>query len=91
MKIHQEELKHPTQASRIRLNVYELAAPPAPVYGMDALIRSGRHLVTEDRIGTTTVVATLGNYPTREAALARLNERVTELQAQQWERPPRSA
>ena len=53
MLLYSEEMQHPTQASLVRLNVYELDIPAAPVYGMDALMRQGRYLVTEDRIGTT--------------------------------------
>jgi hypothetical protein len=83
MQIHKEELQHPTQASRVRLNVFEV--PPAPnVYGMDALARKGHYLVTEDRIGTTTVVATLGTFASRDDALGRLRRRADELKAQHY-------
>jgi hypothetical protein len=91
MKIHQEELLHPTQASRVRLSLYELKAPPAPVHGMDALLRTGQFLVTEDRVGTTPVVSTLGSFPTRDEALARLRRRSEELQTQHYRPLPRSA
>lgn len=91
MRIHQEELQHPTQASVVRLNVYEMKAEPGAVHGMDALQRHGAYLVTEDRIGTTKVVATLGSFPTREAALERARRRVAELEAQQYRRLPASA
>jgi hypothetical protein len=81
MQIHKEELQHPTQASRVRLNVFEV--PPSPhVYGMEALTVKGHYLVTEDRIGTTTVVATLGTFAGRDEALARVRGRVDELKAQ---------
>jgi hypothetical protein len=73
------------------LNIFEMTAPPAPVYGMDALLRSGRYLVTEDRIGTTTVVATVGSFPTREQAQDRVRRRVEELLSQRYTRLPASA
>jgi hypothetical protein len=91
MQIHKEELQHPTQASRVRLNVYELSAPPAPVHGKDALLKNGRYLVTEDRIGTTKVVATIGSFATREEALERARRRAVELEAQKYRRLPVSA
>jgi hypothetical protein len=86
MVIHSEELQHPTQASTVRLNVYELDAPSAPVFGMDALMRAGRYLVTEDRIGTAKVVATLGSYATRDEAVARARQRAAELEGQHYRR-----
>ena len=90
MQIHTEELAHPIQASRVRLNVYELDAPPAAVHGMDALLKHGRYLVTEDRIGTSKVVATLGSFGTREEALERARRRAHELEGQRYRRlsPP---
>jgi hypothetical protein len=91
MRIHTEELQHPTQASVVRLNVYELKAPPAPVHGMEALLRHGSYLVTEDRIGTTKVVATVGRFATREQALERARQRAAELEAQKYRRLPASA
>jgi len=86
MQIFTEQLQHPTQASLVGLNVYEIDAPPAPVYGMDALMRRGRFLVTEERIGTTKVVATLGSYATKDEALERVRRRATELEAQRYRR-----
>lgn len=91
MRIHTEELQHPTQASLVRLNVYELNASPAPVHGMDALLKHGRYLVTEDRVGTSTVVATIGSFATREEALERARRRAAELEAQKYRRLPASA
>ncbi len=64
------EYEHPTQATRVRLQVFE-----APGEG---------YLVTEDRIGTVTVIATLGLFETREAALDRLESRGQELVRQQY-------
>jgi hypothetical protein len=83
MQIHREELQHPTQASRVRLNVFEMPKTP-DVYGMDALATTGHYLVTEDRIGTTTVVSTLGTFASREDAVARARRRVDELKAQHY-------
>jgi hypothetical protein len=58
---------------------------------MDALLRSGSFVVTEDRVGTSTVVATLGSFPTREAALDRVHRRSDELKAQQYRPAAKSA
>ena len=86
MQIHTEQLQHPTQASLVRLNVYEMDASPAPVYGMDALMHPGRYLVTEERVGTTKVVSTLGSFATKDEALGRARRRSTELEAQRYRR-----
>jgi hypothetical protein len=87
MQIHKEELHHPTQASRVRLNVFEVPPPPN-VHGMDALATKGHYLVTEDRIGTATVVSTLGTFASREDAVARARRRVDELKAQRYTPSP---
>jgi hypothetical protein len=70
MKVLSQEYEHPTQVSRVRLQVFEV---PGEGY-----------LVTEDRIGTVTVVATLGLFSTREAALRRLDSRGRELMGQRY-------
>jgi hypothetical protein len=89
MWIHQEELLHPTQAGRVRLNVFEIGSLKSSVYGMEA--PGGAHyLVTEDRVGTSTVVSTLGTFLTREEALRRAQGRSEELKSQHW-LPARSA
>ncbi|HEY3121306.1 MAG TPA: hypothetical protein VGL15_11825 [Vicinamibacteria bacterium] len=89
MKVLQEEYEHPTQASRVRLNVFEL--PPGPnAPGVDTPTEKGGYLVTEERIGTVTVVSTLGFFDPREAAMERLKERARQLQLQQY-RPVASA
>lgn len=83
MRIHQAEFEHPTQASRARLNVYELRPEDGPdVAGMRPP-RAG-FLVTEDRVGTVTVVATLGFFPAREEAMAAADARARELLAQSY-------
>jgi len=84
MLVHEEILVHPTQASRVRLRVFE-RPPEETVAGMGP-DRPG-YLVTEERIGSRTVVSTLGFLATREEALERLRERYDEL-AQQRYRPP---
>lgn len=81
MTIHSEDYEHPTQASRYRLNVFDQPAESA-VAGLP----SGGFLVTEERIGTHTVVATLGGFPDKEAALQCLRQRAAELQRQGWVR-----
>jgi hypothetical protein len=63
------QLVHPSQASRVLLRLYD---------------QGGRFLVTEERRGTVTVVATLGSFDTREAALARLQARESQLLAQRY-------
>lgn len=86
MTVHEEVLVHPTQASRVRLRVFE--KPPEPVVSGMGPDRAG-FLVTEERIGARTVVSTLGFLATRAEALERLRERAAEL-AQQRYRPPSS-
>jgi hypothetical protein len=84
MLIRQENFQHPTQASTVRLNVYEIANTPAPVFGMDTLMRPGRFLVTEDRTGTSTVVSTLGSFATKDEALTLVDQRAAALVAQRY-------
>jgi len=69
MRIERKEFAHPVQASRVRLNVFQ---------------QPDGFLVTEERIGTVTVVATLGFFDTAEAALARLRLRAEELERQRY-------
>lgn len=69
MRIHEEEFEHPVQASRVRLRVFE---------------QPEGYLVTEERIGTVTVVATLGLFADRQAALGRVAARVRDLEAQRY-------
>jgi hypothetical protein len=82
--VHEEIFVHPTQASRVRLRVFE--KPPEPTVAGMGPDQPG-YLVTEERIGARTVFNTLGFLSTREEALARLRERAGEL-AQQRYRPP---
>ena len=70
MKILEEAFRHPTQASEVRLEVYEQP--------------EGGYLVTEDRLGTAKVVATLGLFDDRQAALDRARRRAAELERQRY-------
>jgi hypothetical protein len=76
MKAFEQSLAHPTQASGVRLNVFELPEG---------------FLVTEARTGTTTVVATLGLFEARDAAFTRARERAAELEAQRYRTIPAAA
>jgi len=69
LRIFEQGLAHPTQASAVRVSVFALPEG---------------HLVTEARAGTSTVVATLGLFDDREAALARARGRVSELERQRY-------
>ena len=83
MRLMRLELEHPTQASRVALNLYEQAPAPNPP-GIDTPSENGGYLVTEDRIGTTTVISSLGFFDTREAAQERLRKRAEELKLQRY-------
>ena len=88
MLIQREEFGHPTQASRVRLNVFEQPAGGSPVEGLPD---EGGFLVTEERIGTVTVVSTLGFFTAREEAVQRLRRRAAELQRQSYRALAQSA
>ncbi len=84
MRIHQEQVEHPTQGSSLFLNVYEQQVPAeSPAAWSDTRGRTG-FLVTEDRIGSSRVVATLGFFETREQAMERLRARAEQLKEQSW-------
>jgi hypothetical protein len=85
--VHEEILVHPTQASRVRLRVFD-RPPERTVAGMGP--DHAGFLVTEERIGSRTVFNTLGFLPTREEALDRLRARATELSQQRY-RPATAA
>jgi len=83
MRLMRLELEHPTQASRVALNLYQ--QPPAPnPPGIDTPSENGGFLVTEERIGTTTVIGSLGLFDTREAAEQRFRRRAEELRLQRY-------
>jgi hypothetical protein len=77
----QEVYEHPSQASLVRLNVYEYK-PESTVAGLGP--GEPGYIVTEDRVGTVTVVSTLGFFPTRERALETVRARALELQTQRY-------
>jgi hypothetical protein len=83
MRLERLELEHPTQASRVALNLYEVA-PAANPPGIDTPSENGGFLVTEERIGTTTVISSLGFFETREAAQERFQRRAEELRLQRY-------
>ena len=83
MRLTRLELEHPTQASRVALNLYEQAPAPNPP-GIDTPSENGGFLVTEERIGTTTVIKSLGFFETREAAQDGLRKRAEELKLQRY-------
>lgn len=90
MLIFSETLAHPTQVSKVRINVYE--EPPTPNSpGIDTPTTGGGSLVTEERIGTTKVIATLGFFDRKEDALTRARRRVDELKAQLYRPVPAAA
>jgi len=65
-----EEFRHPTQVTRVRLNVYQ---------------QPEGFLVTEERLGSARVVATLGLVARREDALELVRERAGSLRLQRYE------
>jgi hypothetical protein len=79
MKIRTAEFEHPTQASRLRLSVFE-HPKDSPVSGMP----QGGFLVLEERLGASKMAATLGAFASRDEALALMDQRMAELQAQRW-------
>jgi len=83
MRLERRELEHPTQASRVALNLYEQAPARNPP-GIDTASENGGFLVTEERIGTTTVISSLGFFETREAAQERFRRRAEELRLQRY-------
>jgi hypothetical protein len=88
MLVLQETYEHPSQASHVRLNVYEYE-PESPVAGLGP--PEPGFVVTEDRVGTVTVVSTLGFFPTQDQAFARFRARANELQAQRYRSLPPAA
>ena len=86
MRIDQQELEHPRQTSRVRLNLYRYQ-PPAEERVAGMLPLQEGYLLTEERIGTRVVVASLGFFAGEAQARARMRERAGEL-AQQGYGPP---
>jgi hypothetical protein len=83
MLLERVELEHETQASRVALNLY--LQPPAPnPPGIDTPSEQGGYLVTEERIGVTRVISSLGLFDSREAAQERFRKRAGELRLQRY-------
>jgi hypothetical protein len=72
MTILQEEYASPLDPTRVFLKVYEQP--------------DGAYLVTEERQGTTTVIATLGAFDSREAAIALARRRGAQLEERRYTR-----
>jgi hypothetical protein len=83
MRILQQEYEHPTQASRLRLNLYRYA-PPAQQAVAGLLPDQGGYHLTEDRIGAGTVVAGLGFFADERQARERFARRAEQLARQGW-------
>jgi hypothetical protein len=83
MILDEQVFKHPTQASQVRLTVFERAADTSPVEGLPD---EAGFLVTETWRGTSTVVKTLGFFASRAEADACLRRRAEAL-ARQLFRP----
>jgi hypothetical protein len=69
---HEQVFRHPTQASEVRLTVFERAADTSPVEGLPD---EAGFLVTETWRGTSKVVKTLGFFATRADADACVRRR----------------
>lgn len=70
-RLHCEEYRHPTRVDLLRLALYE---------------QPGAFLVTQERVGSATVIATLGSFANRADADALLLLRASQLQAQGFAR-----
>lgn len=83
MRLQHQELEHPTQASRLRLNLYRYDPPSEPeVAGL--MPRQKGFQVTEERVGTSTVVSSLGFFAEEHEAQHLLQHRQQELAQQGW-------
>lgn len=90
MLVEHHEYEHPTQASVVRLSIFE-QRPPEVETVAGLLPREPGYLVTEDRVGAGKVVATLGFFRARDEALARLHARARQLEQQRYRPLPGSA
>lgn len=70
MGVLSREFVHPSRKSHVRLRLYEP--------------ETGGFLVTEEQLGTTTVISTLGLFDRRDEAEGRLGSRAAELQRQRY-------
>jgi hypothetical protein len=83
MILEEQVFQHPTQASEVRLTLFERPADTSPVEGMPD---EAGFLVTETWRGASTVVKTIGFFATRAEADACLRRRADAL-ARQLFRP----
>jgi hypothetical protein len=83
MIIEEQRFAHPTQASEVRITVFERAADSSPVEGLPD---EAGFLVTETWRGTSKVVKSLGFFAAREEASACARRRAETL-ARQLFRP----
>jgi hypothetical protein len=79
--VEERAFEHPSQASRVRLVVYE---KPAGLSHVEGMADDAGYLVTEEWWGAGKVVKTLGFYPDRESAVRRLESRARELTRQRY-------
>jgi hypothetical protein len=83
MILEEQVFQHPTQASEVRLTLFERPADTSPVEGLPD---EAGFLVTETWRGASTVVKTIGFFATRGEADACLRRRAEAL-ARQLFRP----
>ena len=81
MILEQQVFRHPTQASDVRLTVFERAADSSPVEGLPD---DAGFLVTETWLGTSKVVKTIGFFATRAEADTSLRRRAEALTRQMF-------
>lgn len=79
MILEEHVFRHPTQASEVRLTVFERPADTSPVEGLPD---EAGFLVTETWRGTSTVVNTIGFFASRAEADACLRRRAGALTRQ---------
>ena len=79
MLLEEQVFQHPTQASEVRLTLFERPADTSPVEGLPD---EAGFLVTETWRGTSTVVKTLGFFASRAEADACLLRRALALTRQ---------
>ena len=79
--IEEHVFRHPTQASEVRLTVFERPADTSPVEGLPD---QAGFLVTETWRGASTVVKTIGFFAARGEADACLRRRADALARQQF-------
>jgi len=81
MTIEEHVFRHPTQASEVRLAVFERPADTSPVEGLPD---EAGFLVTETWRGASKVVKSLGFFAARADADACLRRRAESLTGQQF-------